>query len=89
MHEKLDQDLAMNTARNTGKNLQNKGKGKDKAKEGAIVEEVEGHDFFEELEGWEEAREGSNKATENGVGKDGFFDIMEQMDKEEPITKKK
>ena len=75
----------MNTARNTGRNLPSKGK--VKAKEGANAGEEEGQDFFETLEGWEEAREGSRKATEDGVGKKGFFDIMEQMDKEEQTTK--
>lgn len=44
--------------------------------------------LFETLEGCEAARERSKKAAEEGVGKEGFFDVMEQMDKEEQITKK-
>ena len=57
----------MNTARNAGKNPPGKGKGE--VKERTSAEEGEGHEFFEELEDWEEAREGSKNAAEEGVGK--------------------
>jgi hypothetical protein len=91
LHEKLDQDLAMNTARNAGNNPPGKrrGKGKGKAKEGASAEGWKGHDFFETLESWEEERGGSNMAAEKSARKGGFFDIMEQMDKEDQASEQK
>jgi hypothetical protein len=88
-YQKLDQELAMNTARNTGRNPPGKGKGEGKVKEVASAEERDGHEFFEELEDWGEASEGTKNAGEEGVGKEGFFDIMEKLDKEELIAKKK
>lgn len=93
LHEKLDQDLAMNTARNAGNNppgkRKGKGTGKGKAKEGASAEGGEGQDFFDILEGWEEACGESNGAAEKGAGKEGFFDIMEQMNKEDQASEQK
>jgi hypothetical protein len=88
LYESLDQELAMNTARNTGETSSVKlvkGNVKD------VVSSASGksHEFFDALEGWEQAREGKKKAAEEGVGKETFFDLMEKMDKEIQKTQKK
>ncbi len=74
----------MNTARNAEIGSLSKCEGKDKKL--ASEMEDEGQNFIETLESWKQAREGNKKAAEDGVGKEGFFDIMENMDKEEKVA---